>query len=325
MSNDLTGDYDVVAQFSMDAVNRILAGMHRGKRLPHALSMAVDDYPESRIGKGFVSIVDRLGSAVVDPAKVRKSAYTSFSSATLTEEVIRNVDPVVNWRPDPQQPPKMQTMSGQVGQDIGTLGISDTHTSVIDGIGIVPEYSYLSGVAQLQLGPPTMTLPGSRTDRAEVHTPVMVRYLPEEQTMPLAEFMRGEIVTTFGVKQVSSTAGSNVVVDTAGGAHFDVNWSSNSLDPKEKTAIDKALTKSLKETFQPSTTPFPSNVKRMHFKGFPGQNAIAVMMNVQTDNNAGPGSVGKVFLQPDDHFALAVNGDAITVPFAAAVNSAIFP
>jgi peroxiredoxin len=325
MPNDLTGDYDVVAQFSLDAVNRILAGMHRGKRLPHALSMAVDDYPDPRTGVGFVSIVDRLGNAVLDPAKVRKTAREGFSSAALTAEVIRNVDPVVNWRPDPPPPPAMQTMSGPSDLGIGALGIAGTQTSVIDGIGISEEYSHLSGVAQLQLGPPTMKLPGNRTDRGEVHTPVMLRYIAEPQTMPLAQFMRGNIVTTFGVKQVSSKAGSNVVVDTAGAAKFDVNWSSLTLDPKERTAIDKALTKSLKESFQPSTTPFPSNVKRMHFKGFPGQNAIAVMMNVQTNNNAGPGSVENVFLQPDDHFALAVNGEAITIPFAAAVNSAISP
>ena len=82
MPNDLTGDYDVVAQFSLDAVNRILAGMHRGKRLPHALSMAVDDYPDPRTGVGFISIVDRLGNAVLDPAKVRMAASASFSSGS---------------------------------------------------------------------------------------------------------------------------------------------------------------------------------------------------------------------------------------------------
>ena len=225
MPNDLTGDYDVVAQFSLDAVNRILAGMHRGKRLPHALSMAVDDYPDPRISVGFVSVVDRLGEAVLDPAKVRKAAYASFSNSSLTEEVIRNVDPVVNWRPDPPGPPAMQTMSGPSGQDIGAVSFGGSHSSVIEGIEVSQDYSHLSGVAQLQLGPPTMKLPGNRTDRAEVHTPVMVRYLPEPATMPLARFMRGDIVTTFGVKQVSSKAGSNVVVDTAGAAKFDVNWS----------------------------------------------------------------------------------------------------
>ncbi|HEX2721927.1 MAG TPA: TlpA disulfide reductase family protein [Gemmatimonadaceae bacterium] len=345
MANDLTGDYDVVAQFSLDAVNRILAAMHRGKRLPHALSMAVDDYPDPRIGVAAISIVDVHGEAMLDPAKVRIAAHANAAASVgrLSEEVIRNVDPVVNFRRDPLpprvrgldgaassvSPPPLETRTHEVplgpGDARGFAGHATDRADIIDGIGTGESYSYLSGVAQLQLGPPTMQIAGNRTDRAEVHTPVMVRYLPEEQTMPLARFMRGDIVTTFGVKQVSSAAGANVVIDLAGAVRFNTNWSSSSLDPNERSAIDKALAKSLKESFEPSSTPFPSNVRRMHFKGFPGENTVAVMMNVTTDNAAGPGSVGTVFLHPDDHFAIAVNGEAITVPFAAAVNSSIAP
>ena len=51
MANDLTGDYDVVAAFSLGAVNRILAAMHRGNRLPHSLSMAIDDLPGCPAGR----------------------------------------------------------------------------------------------------------------------------------------------------------------------------------------------------------------------------------------------------------------------------------
>ena len=64
MANDLTGDYDVIAAFSLGAVNRILAAMHRGNRLPHSLSMAVDDYPEFPLGAVAVSVVDKYGDAV---------------------------------------------------------------------------------------------------------------------------------------------------------------------------------------------------------------------------------------------------------------------
>src|SRR5579871_2252729 len=72
MANDLTGDYDVVTQFSLGAVNRILAAMHRGKRLPHSLSMAVDDLPNFRLGTIAVSVVDKFGEAVADPARVKQ-------------------------------------------------------------------------------------------------------------------------------------------------------------------------------------------------------------------------------------------------------------
>jgi hypothetical protein len=45
MSSDLTGDYDVVVEFSVEAVNRVLAAMHSGNRFPHSLSVRVDDSP----------------------------------------------------------------------------------------------------------------------------------------------------------------------------------------------------------------------------------------------------------------------------------------
>src|SRR5579862_7877132 len=152
MANDLTGDYDVVTQFSLGAVNRILAAMHRGKRLPHSLSMAVDDLPEFRLGAIAVSVVARFGKANVDSARVKQTAYTSSaSSPRLTEEVIRNVDPVVNGRLPPAGPQPLQVADFQlnVGDDANLGDIFRVPTE---------EYSYLSGIAQLQLGPPTMQL-----------------------------------------------------------------------------------------------------------------------------------------------------------------------
>ena len=156
----------------------------------------------------------------------------------------------------------------------------------------------------------------------------MIRYIPDDHTLLLTDFMRGEIVTTFGVRQAPSPAGPHVVVDVVGpggNVHFNPVWSANSLDSNDRAAIDKALTKSLKHSFQPSSTPLPSNVRKMDFKGFPAQGAVAVMMNVTTDNQPSPGSVPNVFLRAADHFALAVNGDSITGPFTAVVNASISP
>ena len=38
MANELTGDFDVVFQFAVSAVNRILAAMHQLERFPHSIS-----------------------------------------------------------------------------------------------------------------------------------------------------------------------------------------------------------------------------------------------------------------------------------------------
>ena len=133
MPNNLTGDYDVVAAFSLQAVDRILAAMHRGKHLPHSLSMAVDDIPQLRLGVAAVGVIDRYGEAVADRVTIKQVAYARPLSKVVDSDVINRLDPVVNWR-------------------------------AYSKLGLLPDVSlagssYLSGVAQLQLGPPTMQLP----------------------------------------------------------------------------------------------------------------------------------------------------------------------
>jgi hypothetical protein len=43
MPNDLTGDFDVVADFAIPAVDRVQATMHRSERFLHSLTVRVDD------------------------------------------------------------------------------------------------------------------------------------------------------------------------------------------------------------------------------------------------------------------------------------------
>ena len=55
MANDLTGDFDVVAEFSIPAANRVLAAMHRGGRVSHSWTLRVDDYNHLRVPFDSVS------------------------------------------------------------------------------------------------------------------------------------------------------------------------------------------------------------------------------------------------------------------------------
>ncbi len=311
MANVLTGDYDAVAAFSLGAVNRILAAMHRGQRLPHSLSMAVDDFPTLHLGVAAVAIVSVRGEAIPDVRIVKRSAHALAVRGAPAEQVLRNVDPVVNWRADSVERREI-AMPGAAARIPGPDS----------------DYSFLAGVAQLQLGPPTMQLPPGQTDRADVHTPVMIHYKADDSTLPLSGAMRGDIVTTFGVRHTTSPAGTNIVVDVAGsqgGIHFNPAWTVNSLDANDRAAIDKALHKSLKQSFQPSSTLTPAGLLKAHFKGFPAAGAVAVLLNTTSQDNPGPASVGNVFLRAGDHFSLSVNGDRITGEFAAHVNAAISP
>jgi hypothetical protein len=302
MANDLTGDYDVTVQFSLGAVNRLTAALHSVKRFPHSVSMAIDDRPKPSLPAVAVGVVDPRGEAVVNPAVIGNSALAALSTRTLLNQgLLDNVDPVVNAYPG------------------------------LKPIPSEPQYSYVYGVAQAQLGPPTVQLTKGPSNQAQVHTPAMVRYFAntsDPKTDTLSPFMRGELVTTFTVKNVTSKAGADVVVDlssSSGGISFDPEWSQVTLDANDKKAINLALSKVLKKAFQQSSTPLPNKVLAMDFKGFPGDNAIGVLMNMTTHNKPNPDSAKKVFLKSDDQFVLAVNGDVFISQVTSAINSALDP
>jgi len=317
VSNNLTGDYDALAAFSLDAVDRVLAAMHRGKRLPHSLSMYVSDEPHINLGMTAVSMLDKFGDVLSDTRRVKAGALAvvARSKGPIPQEVLRNVDPVVNLRP-----------SSSGTREIQLPGVDLAAGIDIVGPGIIPggaDSDFLFGVAQLQLGPPTMQIPSNRSDRAEIHTPVTIRYIGDAHSRPISPWMQGDFITTFGVKH----SGANIIVDLAGpssSVHFNPTWSAVGLDAGDRAALDKVLTKSLHDSFQPSTTQMPSKFGRMDFKGFAGA-GVAALMNLNGNHNSSPASVSSVPLRAGDHFVLAVNGDAVTVPFANSVNSSISP
>src|SRR5688500_12255622 len=100
MSNDLTGDYDVVVQFSTGAVNRVLAAMHRGNRLLHSLSTRVDDNPAfSRL---VTAAMDHGGYAVSDPntaASFRAPLVAAVTKPPASDSHTRPGPPVVERPP----------------------------------------------------------------------------------------------------------------------------------------------------------------------------------------------------------------------------------
>src|SRR5262249_20745086 len=43
MPSDLTGDFDIVVEFTLPAANRILAAMHSANRFPHSSTLRIND------------------------------------------------------------------------------------------------------------------------------------------------------------------------------------------------------------------------------------------------------------------------------------------
>src|SRR3982751_6320743 len=98
MSNSLTGDFDVVAQFAIPAVNRLLATMHRTERFPHSIAAKVDDHQKPDVTNAsptLVAVVDSNGDAVINHQHLGLPLSVIGSSFADTSAVLR-LDPVIN-------------------------------------------------------------------------------------------------------------------------------------------------------------------------------------------------------------------------------------
>lgn len=173
MANELTGDFDVVTQFAIPAVDRILAAMHRAQRFPHSLSIVVDDGPvlTAEPPRTLRTIVDRLGDAIADPVWLGLEATSAASLPALDPGL--PADPVVG-----------------IGRSRPIPGFDPP--------------SELRGIAQVQLSSPTLSIPDDTGERVTVHMQMRARYFAAAGTRPMPEYLRGEIRITVSVTRVTS-------------------------------------------------------------------------------------------------------------------------
>jgi hypothetical protein len=308
MANDLTGDFDVVAEFTLGAVDRVLAAMHCGGRFPHSWSLRVDDYPPfhfhagAALVTGIRAVVDPQGQPVTNPRAVASFQSGAGLSAAVNLNAV-NVDTPVNL---PQ------------------AGISTYRGA---GSAVIPgrlHPLHLIGVAQLQMGAPTISLLGNSDTSVTVHTPIMARYVPDAGTLEIPDLLRGEFQITIKIRESAHSSGTTidvVLASAAGSMQFAPNWVSPawSSEASQLAAIDKALVNSLTTSFEPSSTPLPPNVVNLSFKALAGGPALAMMMDLPGGNPSGPpdsASVSNVFLGGGDDFAFAVSDEFIQTMFA---------
>lgn len=283
MANQLTGDFDVVAQFSLPAVNRILAAMHAIKRFPHSLSLRVDDIPQppDRFRPPVFEIIDVLGESVAHPNRIRLPELVS-TQPKAPGSAFSRFDGIVNISEHGLQLPPF-----------------------------VP--SELRGRAQLQFSPPTVEFADATAAKIRVRMQVKARYFADPNSPPAAEFARGDLLLTTAVQQITSQAGSVVNIDlrsSAVQASFEPTWSSRALSPEDRAGINLLISNALKASVLPSNNTLPLNVTSMKFKALAGtQQAAAVLINT-TSPSGNPGTVTGVFLGGQD-FAFGASGETI--------------
>src|ERR1041385_9021806 len=148
MANDLTGAFDLVAEFSIPAANRVLAAMHQAERFAHSFALRVDD---NKLPDTNTSDPSIFGS------------FDSFGEASIDHDLIPP-------RPGPgvSQPPRT------------TFSLLDSIVNNLSGLTLQPlPPSRLQGRAQLQLSPPTIDVTDASGKKVTIKMELMSRYLPD--------------------------------------------------------------------------------------------------------------------------------------------------
>jgi peroxiredoxin len=305
--NNLTGDFDVVVEFTLIAANRVLAAMHSGNRFPHSLSLWLDDNAHSK--RVAHMGVDVFGSAIPDPKQIAAPRHSSGSGSLIADPVYQKVDPLAN----------------------------PASNARVAGAPALADYGHLQGIAQLQLGPPTLTLPPDSGSVVNVTTTVMARYIANPETMAIPDFLRGEIQISVSVDEITSPSGTfmdvhlEYLANNIGNVQFTQFWPAlhqppSASEQQHLTAITRAIRNTLVTSFQPSTATIPDTVLNMLFKTMTGDSqAIAVLLNMRGGNLTpdgviigfngaipvwgppSPDSMITVFLKDGDDFAFAVS------------------
>jgi hypothetical protein len=291
MANDLTGDFDVVAEFAVPAINRLLAAMHRNERFPHALSLSVDDTPP--VGpprNSVVGVVDGFGDPIASHAGILPVRPLG-GVQTATDPVAAALGQVVN---------------------VGTL--------VATGGTIVP--SLIKGRLQVQLAAPTISLPAGAPSSVTATFAVLARFLPDRGTPPLAEFIRGLLQLTTTVKPVTSSVANVVEVDIKGSdvvVGFTELFTSSPFSAEDLAGVLQLIKNALKNSFLPSSATLPPTIQSLQLKSLAGPpGAVAVLVKLAGSASAGPGDPGtvqNVFLGAGDGFAFGVGSDFIQAAF----------
>ena len=288
MPNILTGDFDVVAQFAIPTVNRILAAMHRFERFAHSMAIRVDDIAQQPGGNrpSVEGVLDRLGDAATDHRRPRRPNGSGRPNETR-DPTFFAFDHIVNF-PD----------------------------AVLEIPPVVP--SNLQGFAQLQLFPPTIEINDAAGKTVTVKIGLIARYFPDRNTSPMAEFVRGKLTITAPVSQVASQVGSVIEIDITSanlGVNFAVDWSSRPLAAGDIAAINLLIRNALKTSFLPSNSTLPPNVSHMQFKTIrAGGKAVAVLLDLD-GGPSNPNSADKIILGSGDDFTVAVSSDFVQKAF----------
>lgn len=282
---NVTGNYDVVVQVSLAAVDRFLAVMHECERFLHSTSGYLNDTAPQQPDLPSIVLTgvgDVFGKAIANQQRIPRQRFTG---TVATRGVINEIrPPIIN-----------------PGQGLFPPPV------------IIP--SNLSGQVQLQIFPPTIDVPDASGTNLSVTLNAMVRYFPDPHTAAIAQFLRGNLQIVAPISQISTQVGNVLEFDfTANQATvtFTPTYTSNALSANDTAAINLAIQNALKTSFQPSSATLPGGVAALQFKTLlsGSQKAGALLLNL-TSHSSNPATVQQIVLNAGDDLAFAISPDYI--------------
>lgn len=303
MANLITGDFDVVVQASLAAIDRVLAALHQTEKFLHSFSTRVNDIPPaSKIGD-----ITRLPvKLVAEPMRIEEKRAPARLSLVPPPPILTKEGQVA--------PARVQTSGTTYSVGTASEQVYRAYGALLD----TEEYTGVRGYLEVQVSTPTITLPSNSASRVTIHYTVMIHYLADAGTPVLPEFLHGEIQATVDVAQVAWQSGHVLDIDFT--AHdidvtFNPFWTDPALTPGQLALINKIIRNVLRTRFDPTQAMLPQGIEQMHFKTMPnaGQPAVAMLLDLRPDAspNPDPGSVTQVFLGSGDDFAIGIGRDYI--------------
>jgi peroxiredoxin len=300
MANSVTGNYDVVVQISLAAVDRFLAVMHECGRFLHSTSGYLNDVAPPKLHLPpivFTGFADEFGNAIANQQRIPRQQFTG--TVAINGAILGLRPPIVNpgWIVFP--PPT-----------------------------ITP--SNLSGQVQLQISPPTIDVPDASGTNLSVTLNAMVRYLPDPHTAPIAQFLRGNLQIVAPISQISTQVGNVIEFDFKADqatVSFTPTYSSNALSVSDTAAVNLAIQNALTTSFQPSSATLPGGISALQFKTLlsGSQKAGALLLNLSS-HSSNPATVQQIVLSSSDDFAFAISPDYINSLLSASIGQlAHFP
>ena len=180
MANPLTGDYDVVVEIAVGAIDRILATAHQqsaseaaSPQFPYSLTARVGDRPKI--------VQFELAEAMLE----EYFGHGKVDIGSLSDDVLAELqDQVAVAKTTRRKLADIADPSAATGPLVGA-------------IENLASLSVVRGLARIQLGTPTLALtPGSST-KLSVRAQIRAAYYPDPGTNELPKPIHGEVLATF--------------------------------------------------------------------------------------------------------------------------------